>query len=132
MKRILNLILSALLILPVLAQSQEMKKQLDSYFKNYRAYGQLIRTSSRLHDIIVNDTLRTIDIVADSHFGEQLFTPQSVETIYEEVGKLVSPAYKHHKLSIKTGGWDIRQLVPTRLQKDPDPNRLWGDIDHKG
>ena len=132
MKRILNLILSAFLILPVCAQPQDMKKQLDNYFRNYRAYGQLIRTASRLQDIKVNDTLRTVEVIADSHFGEQVFTPKSAEDIYDAVSKMVSPLYKHYDLTVKTGGWDIRQLVPTRLQRNPDPNRLWGDIDYTG
>ena len=132
MKRLFNHILSALLILSVPAQSQDMKKLLDNYFKSYRPYGQHIRTASKLQSVTVNDTLKTIEVCADSHFGEQLFTPKSAEDIYEAVGKLIAPPYKHHKLIVKTGGWDIRQLVPTRLQKIPDPNRLWGDTDYKG
>ena len=87
MKRLCHLILSALLILPVHAQQQDMKKQLDNYFKSYRPFGQLTRTASRLQSVKVNDTLRTIEICADSHFGEQVFTPQSAETIYENVQK---------------------------------------------
>ena len=132
MKRLFNHILSALLILSVPAQSQDMKKQLDNYFKSYRAYGQLIRSASKLQSITVNDTLKTIEVCADSHFGEQLFTPKSAEDIYTAVGKLIAPPYKHYRLIVKTGGWDIRQLVPTRLQKNQDPNRLWGNIDYTG
>ena len=132
MKRLFNLILSALLILSVHAQPQDMKKQLDSYFRNYRAFGQLIRTASKLQSVTVNDTTKTIVVCADSHFGEQVFTPKSAEEIYEAVRHIISPTYKHHRLVVKTGGWDIRQLVPTRLQKEPDPNRLWGDIDYTG
>ena len=131
MKQLFYLILSALLILPAHAQ-QDFKKQLDNYFKSYRPYGQLIRTASRLQSVNINDTLRTIVICADSHFGEQVFTPQSAETIYENVQKLIPAAYKKYELIVKTGGWDIRQLVPNRLQKTPDPKRLWGDIDYQG
>ena len=100
--------------------------------KSYRAYGQHIRTASKLQSVIVNDTLKTIEVNADSHFGEQLFTPKSAEDIYAAVGKMIAPPYKNYQLIVKTGGWDIRQLVPTRLQKSPDPNRLWGDIDYTG
>ena len=91
MKRLFNHILSALLILSVPAQSQDMKKLLDNYFKSYRPYGQHIRTASKLQSVIVNDTLKTIEVNADSHFGEQLFTPKSAEDIYEAVGKLIAP-----------------------------------------
>ena len=116
MKRLSTLFLLALLILPVNAQ-QDIKKQLDNYFKGYRPFGQLVRSASRLQSFTVNDTTRTIEVCADSHFGEQLFTPKSAEDIYEAVRKIVHPAYKHYDLVVKTGGWDIRQLVPTRLQK---------------
>ena len=132
MKRITNLILSAFLILPVCAQPQDMKKKLENYFKSYRAYGQLIRTTSHLQEIKIDDTQKTIEVCADSHFGEQLFTPQSAEDIYDAVKQLTTPTYKHYRLTVKTGGRDIRQLVPARLQKDPDPSRLWGDIDYTG
>ena len=127
MKRICLLTLAALLILPV--NAQDIKKLLDNYFRSYRPYGQFVRTASRLQSINVNDTTKTIEVCADSHFGEQLFTPKSAEDIYDAVKKIISPAYKHYRLVVKTGGWDIRQLVPTRLLKDQDPNRLWGDID---
>ena len=69
MKRITNLILSAFLILPVCAQPQDMKKKLENYFKSYRAYGQLIRTTSHLQEIRIDDTQKTIEVCADSHFG---------------------------------------------------------------
>ena len=131
MKRLSTLFLLALLILPVNAQ-QDIKKQLDNYFKGYRPFGQLVRSASRLQSFTVNDTTRTIEVCADSHFGEQLFTPKSAEDVYDAVRKIVHPAYKHYDLVVKTGGWDIRQLVPTRLQKNMDPNRLWGDIDYTG
>ena len=100
MKRIINLILSAFLILSVCAQPQDMKKQLDNYFRNYRAFGQLIRTSSKLQDIKVNDTLRTIEVIADSHFGEQVFTPKSAEDIYEAVGKIAAG----NPFAVRVGG----------------------------
>ncbi len=131
MKKHITIILSAFLILSVHAQ-QDLKKPLDNYFRNYKPYGQLVRTASRLQSVDVNDSLRVIEICADSHFGEQLFTPQSAEAIYEDVHKLIPSTYKKYQLSIKTGGWDIRQLIPTRLQKNQDPNRLWGDINYTG
>ena len=84
MKRICLLTLVALLILPVYAQ-QDIKKSLDNYFRAYRPYGQLVRTASRLQSISVNDTTKTIEVCADSHFGEQLFTPKSADDIYDAI-----------------------------------------------
>ena len=99
MKRICLITLAALLILPANAQ-QDIKKSLDNYFRAYRPYGQLVRSASRLQSFTVNDTTKTVEVCADSHFGEQLFTPKSAEDIYDAVKKIVSPAYKHYKLVV--------------------------------
>lgn len=131
MKRYLTLILAVLLTIPLQAQ-KDLKKQLDNYFRTYRPYGQLIRTTSRLSSLTVDDSKKTIEVCADSHFGEQVFTPKSAEAIYEAISKLLPSDYRHYQLTVKTGGWDIRQLVPYRLSKEQADERLWGDIDYTG
>ncbi len=131
MNRLFTLILTALLAIPATAQ-QNFKKQLDNYFKNFRPYGQYTRATYKLQSVDANDTLNTITVSADSKFGEQLFTPKSAENIYEAVRRLLPAKYRNYRLQVKTGGWDIRQLVPDRLRKDTDPNRVWGDIDYQG
>ncbi len=131
MNRLCTLILSTLMVFTATAQ-QNYKRQLDSYFKNFRPYGQYTRATYKLQSVDINDTLETIVVNADSRFGEQLFTPKSAEDIYEAVRKLLPANYKNYQLQVKTGGWDIRKLVPNRLMKERDPNRLWGDIDYQG
>ncbi|MCH5308348.1 MAG: xanthan lyase [Prevotella sp.] len=111
---------------------REIKNRLDRYFNGYRPAGQRIRTASRLQNLEINDTLQTITVCADTHFGEQLFTPQSAEDIYQSVLNLLPDTCRECQLTVKTGGWDIRDLVPIRLRQTPNPDRVWGEIDYKG
>lgn len=113
-------------------QLQTLKNSIDTYLANYRPVGQRIRSAAHLKALEINDTLQTVTVVADSHFGEGLFTPQSAEAVYEAIHKLLPTELRSHELTVTTGGWDIRQLVPTRLQKERDPNRLWGETDYEG
>ena len=135
MKRIVILVLTSLLLLPASAQKAQkdpLKDKLDDYFKNYRPTGQRIRSNAHLKIIEQNDSLRTIEVIADNHFGEQTFTPQSVDNIYKEVKALMPDSTHDYQLTIKSGGWELRQLIPNRLKGMDDATRVWGDIDYQG
>ncbi len=111
---------------------RELKNRLDHYFNSYRPQGQFIRTSAHLSSLIINDSAKTIEVSADSHFGEQSFTPSSVDKVYQSVSDLLTDTYKDYQLTVKTGGWDVRQLVPNRLKDVEDPKRIWGNVDYQG
>ena len=131
MKRITTFILAALTAISVSAQ-QDIKNKLENYFKGYRPTGQRIRSSAHLQSLEINDSLRTIEVCADTHLGEICFTPEAVEHIYNNVQGLMPDSCQDYQLSVKTGGWELRQLVPTRLLSTPDPSRVWGDISYQG
>lgn len=137
MKRLTTLLLTALLLMPASAQKtasaqKDIKDKLDNYFKNYRPVGQRIRSNTRLKSLEQNDSLRTIEVIADTHFSEQTFTPNSVEGIYEDVKALMPDSCQDYQLTIKSGGRDLRLLIPNRLLSQDDPTRVWGDIDYQG
>ena len=131
MKRITTFILAALTAISVSAQ-QDIIKQLDNYFKGYRTTGQRIRSNAHLQSLEINDSLRTIEVCADSHLGEACFTPEAVDHIYNNVLGLMPDSCQDYQLSIKTGGWELRQLVPPRLLSTPEPSRDWGNINYEG
>ena len=131
MRRTLITILAATISLSALAQ-QDVRKKLDNYFRTYRPAGQIVRSAAHLQSIEINDTLKTILVKADTHFGEQTFTPESAERIYDDIRRLLPDTCRDYQLAVKTGGWDIRDLVPTRLRQQPSPDRVWGDIDYHG
>ena len=131
MRRTLITILTATISLSALAQ-QDVKNKLDNYFRTYRPAGQIVRSAAHLQSIEINDTLKTILVKADTHFGEQTFTPESAERIYDDIRRLLPDTCRDYQLAVKTGGWDLRNLVPTRLRQQPSPDRVWGDIDYHG
>ena len=131
MKRLYTLVLTGAVALTAFAQ-QDLKNKLDNYFRAYRPTGQYMRTASRLKSIDINDSLRTIQIDADTHFGEQTFTIASADKIYKDIQRFLPDTCQDYQLTVKTGGWDIRELVPTRYHEQADSSRVWGETDYQG
>ena len=67
MRRI-TLVLTLILSMSAVAQ-QDLKNKLDNYLRGYRPSFQHVRSAARLSDLVINDSLRTIDIIADNHLG---------------------------------------------------------------
>ena len=111
---------------------KELKDKLNRYFNGYSTLGQTTRTAARLQQLSISDSLQTIEVTADSHFGENIFTPIAANNIYRDVMQLMPDSIRTYQLKITSGGWDIRQLVPYRLQENPDDSRSWGDISYEG
>ena len=109
-----------------------LKDKIDRYFVNFKSDEQRIRSTFHLESLMVDDSLRRVDISANSNLGEQLFDDELAETIYQEIGFLLPDSLQDYDLSIKTGGWDLRQLVPNRLRDPKDKSRTWGDIEYHG
>ena len=111
---------------------KELKDKLNRYFTDYRPLGQLVRSAAHLQSLEISDSLQTIEVTADTHFGEQVFTPLTTDNIYRDVMQLMPDSVRQYQLTIKTGGWEIRQLIPNRLRTTPDDSRSWGDISYEG
>ena len=131
MKRLFSTLLAGVAILYVSAQTP-LKAPLENYFINYRASGQIIRAKAHLDSIRINDSLKTVNVYANTAFGEQMFTKSSTDQIYEDVRNLLPDTLQDYRLSVSTGGWLIEQLIPNRLREPKDPSRTWGDIDYQG
>lgn len=131
MKKIITLVLTVILALPSVAQ-QDLKSKLDNYLRGYRPTGQRVRSAAHLNELVINDSLRTIEITADTHLGEQVFTPQTVDDIYNNLRDLLPDSCKDYQMSVKTGGWDLYQLIPNRLRRQEDISRTWGNINYTG
>ena len=109
-----------------------LKEKIDRYFVNFKSDEQRIRATFHLKSLVVNDTTRTIDISADNHLCEQLINDDIAETMYQEIGFLLPDTLQEYEMTIKTNGWDLRQLVPNRLRAPKDKSRTWGDRDYHG
>ena len=117
MKKTLTIVLTLMLLLTahtVLAArrrvvkpidpQKELKDKLNRYFISYSVSSQKLRNRSKLTTLSISDSLRTIDISADTHFGEQVFTPETVSEIYDAVRALLPDSIIGYQMSIKTGG----------------------------
>lgn len=131
MRRIIALTLTILLSLSLVAQ-QDMKNKLENYLKGYRPTYQRVRSAAHLKDLIINDSIRTIEIIADNHFGEQLFTPQTVDDIYSSMRGLLPDSCRDYQIRVTTGGYELRELIPNRLRSKDDLSRTWGNINYTG
>ena len=88
---------------------QALKNKLDNYLRGYRPSFQHVRSAARL-----------------------LMTPQVVDEIYNDLRALLPDSTRDYQLSVKTGGYDLYQLIPNRLRSKEDVSRTWGNIEYKG
>jgi hypothetical protein len=109
-----------------------LKEKIDKYFANYKTDKQSTRVTYHLKTLVVNDSLQTVDISADTRMSELLFDDDMAETIYQKIGEMLPDSIQKYNLTIKTNGWDVRQLVPNRLREHKDKARTWGNTDYHG
>ena len=109
-----------------------LKEKIDRYFANYKTDKQSTRVTYHLKTLVVNDSLQTVDISADTRMSELLFDDDMAETIYQKIGEMLPDSIQKYNLTIKTNGWDVRQLVPNRLREHKDKARTWGNTDYHG
>ena len=70
-----------------------------------------------------NDDEETVTIIVNDVFAEQYFTPQVVEDIYQKVKEILPSTYEGYFLTIKTHGYEIKELIPNRLMKHKDKDK---------
>lgn len=129
MKRIIyTLIGLAISILNTHAQSmeQDVEERLKLYLKEYQTAQTDIGTC-RLDSVHIDYDQRRVDIYANATFGQQLFTPQTVRRIQQELKALMPGPLNYFDLNVHADGKRIGELVPNTLRgrKEQDDRRLW-------
>ena len=76
---------------------KELKEKLNRYFVNYYKPGQVLRSPAHLSSLSINDSLQTVEISADTYFGEQVFSPISADQIYHDT-EWVIPVYDDRQM----------------------------------
>lgn len=109
-----------------------MRDRLENYFSHYKPSGAQFSRRAHLDSCQVDSATKTLCILANSTFAEQAFTPQSVNEIYQAVGKLLPEPYSTYDIVVKTHQRDIRDLIPNRLRARKDKSRQWTGIDYRG
>ena len=110
----------------------KLVERLQEYFWKYKPKGTRLTQPPRMLDYQLDNTARTLTIVADEFFAAQEFTPEITEHIYTKVKGELPKAYRDYQVTIVTNGMSIDELIPNRLSKNVDKSRLWGDINYDG
>lgn len=135
-------ILTILILLAVLGNQKtiaqtntdekDIKNRLENYFKDYKAPGAQVSKNAHLKDLLIDDEEETITVTANDAFAEQTFTTDLVERIYQQIKEILPKPYDEYFLIVNTHNYELKELVPNRLRKHKDKERMWGDIDYKG
>ena len=110
----------------------KMAERLKQYFSKYKPKGTKLTQQPRMVGYEVDYDNEELLITADEFFAAQEFTPDITAHIYKKIkGELPKP-YDQYKITVKTLGMTIDELIPNRLSGNADKSRLWGDIDYDG
>ena len=121
------LVVSLTLAFAALSYAQStLDKALGGYFTSYRPQGQTIRNKIKLERVSVDDSLKQVKVTANAAFGEQRFTQENIQKIYNDLRALLPDSLQSYQLNVETGGWEISSLAA------PGAQRTWGNIDYKG
>ena len=121
------LVVSLTLAFAALSYAQStLDKALGGYFTSYRPQGQTIRNKIKLERVSVDDSLKQVKVTANAAFGEQMFTQENIQKIYNDLRALLPDSLQSYQLNVETGGWEISSLAA------PGAQRTWGNIDYKG
>lgn len=134
--RLSNILVALLFVSLAYAQSpsQEAKmvQRLNEYFAKYEVKGQRLVQAPKMLSYKVDNTKRTIAVVADETFAAQEFTAKSTSNIYKKIRNSLPKPYNKYAITVTTNGMAIEELVPNRLSHSGDKTVLWGDIDYDG
>ena len=88
----------------------------------------------KCESIHIDQKKKDIIIYVNDAFASQVFTPDKVDYIYNQLSKRIPKAYKKYKLFVKTAKHaTIEQLIPNIYRTDEwDKQRMWKDLDYKG
>ena len=120
------------------SDQRKMISKVEKFLEKYKSEKRKFKT--KMLDINVNDSARTISITADDEFADQIFTHPKVNAVYSELRKKLPKVYRDYTLTIITRG----KAIEDYLMKDDDSAKsrkpqqqhgsggFWGNIDYDG
>src|SRR5574344_1935983 len=132
--KIVDLVVTAILTTTcAIAQTdnQTVHDALNKYFQNYTISSVKLDPCSLL-GVSINDSLRTIDIVANEAFGEQPFTSAVTKRIYNDIHQCLPSPLNTFGITVHVGQYTIDQLVPNCYSGSIDSTRMWCGTEYVG
>lgn len=123
----------ALLSINIYAQDKEITVALKSYFSTYQAEGffhHILPIS--LTQVKVDEHERKIHIYGNEGFSSQLFTPQIVNKIYDDIKSILPATYKDYSIAVYAFEKEISTLIPNLYSNNKQPERLFNNIEYHG
>ncbi|MGN0233164.1 MAG: hypothetical protein ACI4B5_01925 [Bacteroidaceae bacterium] len=103
---------------------------LDNYNKNATCYTSLDKV--KVEDISISSEERTVYIYLNEGFLGQPFTPESVNSIQENIRQRLPRNLQEYKLVVYADGTPIEMLIPVNLTDGKDTSRVYGKKEYKG
>lgn len=114
-----------------------VSRSISEYFKKYKSPRTRMKFSAldrRRNNIVVNNGAKEVIIYSNEAFAGQAFTQGVVDTIYNDLRKLLPRKLRSYEIKVVYAGHSIDERVPNvyREKDDVDKERLWGKLDYKG
>ena len=114
-----------------------VSRSISEYFKKYNSPRTKMKFSAldrRRNNIVVNNSAKDVIIYSNEAFAGQAFTQGVVDTIYNDLRKLLPRKLRDYGIKVVYAGRSIDERVPNvyREKDDVDNERLWGKLDYKG
>ena len=138
LKRIAVFVIAVMCIAVLSAQSLDrtVARSIAEYFSGYtsdRCVTKYAALDRRRNNIIVNKKSQEIKIYCNDAFFGQLFTPETVRRIYDDIRSLLPKKYRKYKIQVLCKGKSIDSCIPNIYRKKGiDESRLWGRTDYTG
>ncbi len=112
----------------------DLQEAINLYLQEYSTEYYKTNRPMRCEKVNVDTSERILHIYTNEPFYSQLFCPDVVKRVYEEMEEILPSAYKHYTLKIYGGKQRlIEELIPNYYRKDDkDKQRLWGKIEYCG
>lgn len=127
-KRLSVLLTVLLLALSLSAQSDDRtaRSRIVDYFQKYTCDTDIRKVSVRQTEI--DHKSGSITITLSDNFARQQFRPSIVNSIREDVRKVLPQSLRKYEIVIRSNNKQIDDLVPNRHREFADQNLLWNGI----
>ncbi len=136
MKKRLQFLLLVLLPLLSAAQSHEKKllETVNEYLKQYTIPHYRPTGKMKADSVRANTKERTLAVYTNEAFYSQLFTPQSVKTVYQQLSEYLPRPFNSYRLTIYgRNGKTIEELIPEFMRESNSAHNLhWGNTRFTG
>lgn len=113
--------------------ARSLRTCLADYIENYNRNATCYTSYDRVtvEDLSVNAEERKVYIYLSEGFLGQPFTPESVQSINENIKQRLPKGLKGYEVVVYADGTPIEMLVPVNLAKSEDPSRVYGKKEQK-